>query len=118
VLFSNGKLPRAFRLSTTYVPTVLTHTGFGQPDAQCEVNPRLAIYYLALIWDRTVPSARVHAFEQQLREAGFRHTPGSRAGNFTAPKGIPAVVAGVPTDMQSAIIVRSARDRLTAVVWI
>jgi hypothetical protein len=118
VLFSNGKLPRAFRPSTTYVPTVLTHNGFGQSDAECEVDPRLGIYYLALIWDRTVPSAPVNTFERQLRAAGFRHTPGESLGNFTAPSGIPAVVAGVRTDMQRVIIMRFAKDRLTAVVWI
>lgn len=117
-LFTSGKLPRAFRPSTTYVPTVLTHTGFGRSAAECEVNPRLAIYYLALIWNRTIGTTRISAFEQQLRQAGFRHTPGSNSGTFTAPRGIPAVVAGVRTDMQSVIIFRSARDGLTAVVWI
>lgn len=104
--------------STTDVPEVLTHAGFGQPDAECEVDPQLGLYYLALTWDRAVASARVDTFEAQLHDAGFRQNPGTTADTFTAPKGVRAVVGGVPSDMQKVTVVRSAKDRLTAIIWI
>jgi hypothetical protein len=121
--------PALFRRVYRMVPAAIPVSGFGPATAECGTDQAATgLYYTELIWTRSVPVARIDAYERALAAAGFirstrdsLYTHPNSSAVYDAPPGVSDISLApqcTTCTLQTVIVETDRADGTVAIRWI